>query len=349
MADNGVSDTLNTVIDISSIDLDGYINDAPQSTDDNNDISNIPDYDESLWVKIEGIGHEYTAPQGHPGWKLVKLGHVSGSMVGKAVGRSRFGTPLGVSKQLSGKIIPKFSDKELERMNYGTLMEDEARKFYEVSKNVTVVERGFIVPHWNKHVGVSVDGEVIDENGNSVGIVEIKCPMKMYGPLLNRMQIVEMGAQPANNIEHIWKSHYDQMHLGMRILKKDWCDYIVYCKPENRVFIERVHFDRDHWENVLYPGICAFINNILIPDLAGTPYPLNPKEDIDEKDSNVTDANNIEEESTPSDEDKTEEVTTSNISPLGLNTSNTNTTNTSDINTTDINSIIDTSSVEDGV
>ena len=44
----------------------------------------------------------------------------------------------------------------------------------------------------------------------------------------------------------------------MAILNRKWCDYIVYTKEQ--VFVQRIKFDREYWDNVLYSGICKFLD-----------------------------------------------------------------------------------------
>ena len=105
------------------------------------------------------------------------------------------------------------------------------------------------IPKWNLYFGVSVDG-VVD---NQPGIIEIKCVQKMYWPLKNYCRNHPTG------YDHIWKTHYDQMILGMAILNKQWCDYVVYCEKESKVFVQRIPFNADYWKQ-LYTSTQKFID-----------------------------------------------------------------------------------------
>ena len=67
---------------------------------------------------------------------------------------------------------------------------------------------------------------------------------------------------------------------GMAILQRKWCDYIVYCEPQNEVFCQRLYFDPDYWNNTVYPEVRAFIENHLKPILTDSTYPIIPGSDV---------------------------------------------------------------------
>ena len=66
------------------------------------------------------------------------------------------------------------------------------------------------------------------------------------------------------------------MQLGMAILDKKWCDYVVYCPPENKVFVQRIPFNSDYWNNEMYDPLKKIIREDIIPLLKDTVYPLMP-------------------------------------------------------------------------
>ena len=122
---------------------------------------------------------------------------------------------------------------------------------------------------------MSPDGVVYDIYGNEIGLIEIKCPQKFYKPLKEYLADEKPYTE---NYDHIWRTHYAQMQMGMAIFNKEWCDYIVYCLPENYVFLERVPRNRKYWES-LYSEVKIFITEILDPVLKsqGSKYPLLPR------------------------------------------------------------------------
>jgi hypothetical protein len=237
----------------------------------------ISAYDPTKWVdkKIYWI---YDVEQKHPGWHLVKIGRPSGSTCGAALGHSSFDTtPELQALYLSGQAKKNFKSDQLDAMAHGVITEPEARDWYAKKYNVTVIELGMCVPKWDTHLGVSVDGDVIGTDG----MIEIKCPKRMYKTLKDYMKsrnegLVRDSDDPnIENFKHIFHTHYDQMQLGMAILQKKWCDYIVFCTPENSVFVQRVPFNLKYWNDVMYPGLLKFNKEELDPLLLPG-FPLQP-------------------------------------------------------------------------
>ncbi len=189
---------------------------------------------------------------------------VTGSKYGAAAGQSPFTTPEDLAMEIAGLKKSVFSEEAKKRMDHGTNEEPNARRWYEKKYGVVVEEIGLVVPTWDFHLGASVDGVVKDQDG----IIEIKCPAKMYQPLRNHMTLRATGWKPKMYYHaHIWPSHYDQMQGGMAILDKKWCDYIVYSTSEKQVYCERVLFNQNYWDGYLYPALQAFLKTNLFPIL----------------------------------------------------------------------------------
>lgn len=200
--------------------------------------------------------------QGTDAWKEDRHRRITGSVTGSAVGNSSFCDVDKAARIIAGLEEQKFSEQSIQNMAHGTKEEPNARDWYCKSNNVEVVERGLAVPKWNPYLGASVDGDVVGTGG----IIEIKAPKRMYGPLKKYIQDVNNGWKPPPYYRnHIWKTHYDQMQMCMKVLDKQWCDYIVYCTPENQVFTQRIEFNTEYWNNFLYPAICNFIEEKLKP------------------------------------------------------------------------------------
>lgn len=190
---------------------------------------------------------------------------ITGSNFGAAAGRSRFSTSKDLALEVAGIKEKMFSEESKKNMAHGTKEEPNARKWYETRFGVEVEEIGLAVPKWNFHLGASVDGIVKD----SKGIIEIKCPKKMYKPLEDHMVLRETGWNPRTpyHRSHIWPTHYDQMQGGMAILNMDWCDYIVYSTSDRQVYFERILFNSEYWTNCLYPKLQLFLDQELFPVL----------------------------------------------------------------------------------
>lgn len=195
--------------------------------------------------------------QGSERWKKLR-GRVTGSIVSAAVGHSRFKTTDAVAADIiSTSCGGRLNHERNADMERGVALEPIARnKYMELTGNV-VEEVGFAVPHWDNWIGYSPDG-IIGEKG----MIEIKCPRKIPDKMRTHRSWIEVNKWkiPKFYTEHIWQEHVDQMHLGMAIMNREWCDYVVYCEGE--ILIERVYFNKEYWEK-LYGEIKKFIQERL--------------------------------------------------------------------------------------
>lgn len=197
-----------------------------------------------------------TSEQRSPRWHDLRFGRLTASNVGTAIGVSKFSTPEELADTMAGITVKEFTETQLENMNFGTQYEPVARDWYQATRSVVVEEVGIAIPKWNPMIGGSLDGNVVGTDG----CCEIKGVKKMYKPLIGR-------TKPDIDHKNIWPTHYCQIQSCLRICNKRWCDYIVFCPPENRVYVERIDFNPDYWNNTLYPGIQHFIQELLIPRL----------------------------------------------------------------------------------
>jgi exodeoxyribonuclease (lambda-induced) len=140
--------------------------------------------------------------------------------------------------------------------SYGIITEGEAREWYENTFGKKVEQVGLLIPKWDTQIGASPDGFVDHD-----GIIEIKSPEKMYKSISDYIKHPKCK-EPLDyvgNYSHILPSHYDQMQGGMAVSGRQWCDYIVYCKPENTVFVQRIPFCFKYWMYTLYPSVYLLI------------------------------------------------------------------------------------------
>ena len=224
-----------------------------------------------MWVD-RGLFWEHTAPQGTDGWKEARKGRINSSNSGAMAEKSRFKSAEETGKIIAGVEEDSFSPEAIERMAHGTREEPTVRNWYEKEYKCQVLERGLCVSKDNYRIGASVDGEVI---GSDV-ILEIKCPVKMYGPLVTYMENVDHGWKPPVGYhDHIWENHFLQVQHGMHILQKKYCDYVVYCSSSSRVFTQRIAFDPEYWQDH-YSLLKTNYDKYIYPYVKDTVYPLIP-------------------------------------------------------------------------
>ncbi len=220
-------------------------------------------FDPEFWIDC-GDYYLNTANQGSTEWHSHRKFRLTASNFGSAIGKS-FSTPMEVAMDLTNIKTKTFSDKSKAVMQHGIDTEPKARDYYCESRKVEVIEVGLAVPKWEPRIGASLDGDVKDSDG----MIEIKSPLTMYKPLQQHMDKIKSGWIPPEFYhDHIWASHYAQMQGGMKITGKKWCDYIVYSTESNLCYIERIHFNQQYWDTVLWPGIQHFLDNILEPLIA---------------------------------------------------------------------------------
>lgn len=228
----------------------------------------------NIW-KDCGNYWEHNALQGSEEWKNVRIGKVGSSKSGGFGGQTEHfknGSPEEIGLIISGAKELIFDEKNIEYMAHGTKNENIARTWYEKTYNCKVLERGFCVPKFDlERIGASVDGEII----GTEGILEIKCPQKMYHPILFYTESIKRGWEPPKNYyEHIWNAHLSQCMHGMAVLGKKWCDYIVYSTSDSQIFVQRIYFDSNYWDkhySIIKQNYENFIKPYLKPG-----YPIIP-------------------------------------------------------------------------
>lgn len=203
-----------------------------------------------------------TASQGSDQWHIEHLRRLTASKFGTAIGKKSNVTPLSLAHHIANASFDPTADRTKFSAQHGVVTESKARQWYCYTRKVRVKEVGFAVPKWEPRIGTSVDGEVEGTDG----ILEIKAPFQVYPPLNEHMNKIKNGWKPQPFYHaHIWETHYAQMQGGMKIMNKSWCDYIVFATESNLAYVERIPFDQQYWDAVLWPGIKNFLDNILDP------------------------------------------------------------------------------------
>jgi hypothetical protein len=229
--------------------------------------NNISNY----WAD-RGNFYEYLAPQDTDEWKKVRKGRITSSNTGIMANKSKFKKPEDMSKIICGIENECFDEEANLRMNFGKVNEPIARKWYEENYHCKIIQRGLCIPK-NKNefwLGASVDGEI----GNSDGIIEIKCPKKMYPSLKSYIEHKDHGWKPKNYVDHIYRTHYTQMQQACYVLKKKFCDYIVYCPTESIIFVQRIYFNKQYWDE--HCKIISKNYDIYIKPFLNSKYPISP-------------------------------------------------------------------------
>lgn len=212
-----------------------------------------------MWRK-NGSLYYFLGEQRTPEWFEARAGRLTASVVSAATGRTNYGKKdVDVVAQTAAKIRKEVPDEPINNAQQdGIDYEDSIRDEYVRRNGVEVTELGFVFDERRPHLGVSPDGLVGED-----GLIEIKCPQKMYDRLLDICE----GKKPPTYLKnyvpsYIFPSHYDQMQTQMAVLGRKWCDYVVYC-PKDQIYVQhRVPFNPRHWK-VLSDLIDQFIEREL--------------------------------------------------------------------------------------
>lgn len=202
--------------------------------------------------------------QGTDEWLKDRMGKVTMSKISECARNCKFWKDEDLPKLvdiMKGNTKEVFTEKSISNMKHGIKYESIARDKFAKDYDLEIIERGLIVPKFNKYIGASVDGEIVDGDA----IIEIKCPPSgIYPELLYHGERLEKGFKPNKYYhEHIKIYHYDQMQGCMAVLKKKKCYYIVYDANIDDYVFDVVYFNKKYWEEDLYPKTCKFIDKYL--------------------------------------------------------------------------------------
>lgn len=136
--------------------------------------------------------------------------------------------------------------KDFAQTRWGHTYEPEARKVYSRVTGLTVNEIGFMTNPKMPFNGGSFDGDVVDDNDNRIGIIEIKCP---YDP-------VKHDKNSSLSIDGLDEKHeyYGQIQNNINVAGVDWCDFISYDprrKDEFKMVVIRVERDPFYIESIV--------------------------------------------------------------------------------------------------
>jgi hypothetical protein len=185
--------------------------------------------------------------QGSAEWMVARLGIPTASQFDKlltpktrkpAAAQKKYRAQI-VGEWIMGQVVEWGSDGYMER---GKDMEDEARRKYELLKDVDVDQVGFVLRD-DELVGASPDGLVGADGG-----LEIKCP----GLVQHMLYLLE--------IESLGEKFVGQVQGCMYLTGRSWWDVESY-HPELPAVIVRVERDEEYLAALL-PVLDPFIEQV---------------------------------------------------------------------------------------
>lgn len=165
-------------------------------------------------------------------WFKARLGKVTASRVADVVAKTKTGYSSSRENYMADLIVERLTGQKASTfsnaaMEYGTLMEPNARAAYSARIGELVEEVGFIDHPTIRMSGASPDGLVGD------GLVELKCPNTG-----THLEYLLAGEPPTKYVT--------QMQWQMACTGRPWCDFVSYDErlPEHlRVFMKRIPRD----------------------------------------------------------------------------------------------------------
>lgn len=186
--------------------------------------------------------YHWKLQQGTPEWDAIRLGKFTASSFHTFLGKSQ--TKTDMLWEIIAERIFKDSDKEnysSYAMERGKVLEHEARKLYQVEKEVKVRECGFVdmdAPY-NHFVGCSPDGLVGEDGG-----IEIKSPLAKN--FLQWTATVNGVLEPI----YIKPEYYTQVQFNLLVTGRQWWDFMYY-HPRGGLAIKRYYPDPEHQQKII--------------------------------------------------------------------------------------------------
>lgn len=191
------------------------------------------------------------APQQSPEWFAERCGKVTASRIADVIARTKTGWRASranyaaqlIVERLTGEVAESYSNAA---MQWGAVIEPEARQAYAERVIERVTEIGF-VPHPRiAMTGASPDGLVGDD-----GLLEIKCPQSA-----SHIETLRGGAIPDKyQVQMLWQ---------MACAERAWCDFVSYdprMPEEMRLFVRRVERD-DKRIAEIEEQVSAFLDDV---------------------------------------------------------------------------------------
>lgn len=155
----------------------------------------------------------YDVEQGSAAWKALRLGKPTASNFDKIITEAKMqpsASRFGYAHQLIADSILGYPSDDVKSafMERGSLIEHQARAWYEFTTDNAVERVGFVATD-DDRCGASPDGLV-----NANGLLEIKCPSLP----------VHLGYVLGNGI-----GYKAQVQGQLWICEREWCDTVSFC------------------------------------------------------------------------------------------------------------------------
>lgn len=218
-------------------------------------------------MKDKGSYYLLEVAQGSPDWHYLRKGRITASNLGTIMSimgvceRAPYctETPEEKAQILVGAKKAEHTKEAEERMKLGNEYEDCVRQHLSEYLKCEIKETGFAILKSDTRFGASLDGVISEETG-----IEIKCPRRMYKPLLKYMDKKEEDRNE-NNYSHIWKSHYYQMLMNGVVTGKKNMIYAVYGIDDEELFVQNVKINYEEWEKEVYPKAVEYYEKYMKP------------------------------------------------------------------------------------
>jgi hypothetical protein len=175
---------------------------------------------------------------------------------------SSFGTVIKKSNLSNEIAMTLMNNKQFDlNIKQTGVKESKPQDWYCLTRNVQVDEVHLVVPKWEPRI-CALNLNILGTDG----IINIKNPVVMYDSLNNHMDKIDTGWRPPPFYHsHIREAYYAEIQGTMKITEKSFCDFIVYSSESNLSYVERIPFDQVYWDNILWPKIQNFLDNVMEP------------------------------------------------------------------------------------
>jgi len=191
--------------------------------------------------------------QGSPEWFAARIGRVTASRVSDVIAKTKSGYAASRANYMAQLVAERLTGMAMETytnaaMQWGVDQEPMARDAYCFRNDVEVQEVGFVDHPSIKMAGASPDGQIMDDFGVCVGLVEIKCPN-------TATHIDTLLGEPIDG------KYIAQMQFQMACTGAQWCDFVSFDPrmPETM----RLHITRVRRDDTRITEIEAEVRNFL--------------------------------------------------------------------------------------
>jgi len=176
--------------------------------------------------------------QGTDEWQGFRAGKCTASRAAAVMAKGKGelfgkGAKTYLNEIIAERITKLYKKLEgIEALEWGKRLEDEARQHYIELTGNKVQQVGFVKA--SEYVGCSPDGLLIGEDGELVGLLEIKCP-------INNEKVVAYFTDGLTDV-----GYKAQVQMQMLITGAPYTDFVVYSPnfpADMGVYIERVEAD----------------------------------------------------------------------------------------------------------